>query len=684
MAKVRKLTKTDVVRDLPEVIRYFNSTRAAKNLKFKALLLARTPEEEACMKQVKFAINQGSYTDMKGTIVVSLMDNMIGNPLGRVMVIVLGLLYHEVAHILYTDHNDWCKFIDEFAEKFKTKHGINENVAKHFGHFLINSVEDGRIEYCVSKDYAVTKIPLTTVRSWFWNTNEISEKKDELQDNLFCLTTLATTGLMPKGYATAYASEPELYDMWISLKPLINKYVTTYDDMEVAISYLWDIVDILEDWLVELMKRYPDPEELKKALDEISSPTGSHTSGMSKSSGTSSSSSSTKSSEKTIVNGDDSDETGDDSEEESNPIHDEFKSNPLENNDGGLIDNLSTGKEVDFDESMESIVNRAMKEADDFFEDEDFENIVQADFDDKKSSLSEENDNSDLSESEINEINKYYDDIDESKRDGNWGVKLVYHHQQDRIEKTPEKIKINARPLYNAFKKMLNNKNAEVVRDRKSGHLDTHKLYRIVNNDTRLFNKKTIPNDTDFVFYLLIDGSGSMSGDKYVEAYRAAALLEEGLKGLVPLKIAQFDCDSKVHHRVVKEFNENSPNGNYSWTYCNHHGSECCNMDGYNIRIAIKELEKRTERNKVLIVLSDGQPSGYSSYYGHHAELDVKQAVRLGRRNGIKIFNIMFGSKYEREQLKGDFKYMYERGIVSVPPEEIGSELLKIAKKELF
>ena len=36
------------------------------------------------------------------------------------------------------------------------------------------------------------------------------------------------------------------------------------------------------------------------------------------------------------------------------------------------------------------------------------------------------------------------------------------------------------------------------------------------------------------------------------------------------------------------------------------------------------------------------------------------------------------------DQLADDFKYMYERGIVNVAPEDIGKELLKIAKTELF
>lgn len=694
MAKkiVRRLAKTDVVRDLSEVIRYFNSTRAAKNFKFKAMLLARTPEEEACMKQVKFELNQGSYTDMKGKIVVSLHDNMIGYTLGKVMVIVLGELYHEVGHVLFTNNDEWIKFIKEFGERFEKK-GINKKVAEIFGKQIMNSIEDGREECCITKEYAITKTPIATMRSWWWKNNDLTLKSepDELSDNLFCLASLSSMGWMPKGYAEFYQEEkPELYNMWLNLKPLINKYVITDDHTE-AMPYLWEIVDILEEWLIQLMKKYPDPSELEEAISKMAPPTGG-TSGRSMSSGssgsksTSSGSGSTpsKSRSKEEDEGKEEDEDKSTDEEgktpEENPLHDFFN----DNDDGGLIDKMDNGKEVDATESMDSIVNRAMKEADDFLEDEDFDNIVQADFDDKKNSLEDTSDVSDLNDGELDEIEKFYDSMDSSKRDGNWGIKLKYHHYKDAIQPTPEKIRINARPLYNAFKRLLNNKNADVVKDRKSGQLDLHRLYRIANNDVRLFQKKTVPNDTDFVFYLLIDGSGSMGHDKFVEAYRAAALLEEGLKGLVPLKIAQFDCDNYVHHRIVKEFNQNSRTGNYSWTYCNHHHSESCNMDGYNIRIAIKELEKRTERNKVLIILSDGQPSGYDNYYGQKAERDVKEAVRSGRRQGIKIFNIMFGSSYDRSQLKEDFKYMYERGIVSTAPENIGTELLKIARHELF
>lgn len=690
MAKVRKIGPNDKARDMNEVVKYFNNHRIPKNFKFKAKLLARTKEEEDCMKQVKFVLNEGSYTDMKGLIVVSLHDNMIGYTMKKIMVIVLGELYHEVGHVLFTDNDVWNQWIEEFAERFNKDHDIPIEVGKIFGKQIMNSIEDGREECCITKEYPVTKVPITTMRSWWWDSNEI-QKSNELSDNLFCLASLASMGWMPKGYAEAYEDTPELYDMWVSLKPLINRYVVEENHVD-AIPHLWDIIDVLEDWLANLMKKYPDPKELKEAMEKIPSATGSGTSGMS--SGSRSKGSSSSGGSRSKAKGSSSEEEeessgsgdGEDEDKDENPVHDFFdeeeKSSPNEDEAGGLIDDMSTGKEVDADESMDSIVNRAMKDADDFMEDEDFDNIVQADFEDRMNKKTEEEESTDLSDEETKEIEKFYAETD--KRDGDWGIKLKYHHFKDSIEPTPQNIKVAARPLHNAFKKLLNNKNADVIQDRKSGQLNLHKLYRIVNDDTRLFTKKTVPNDTDFVFYLLIDGSGSMSGNKFTEAYKAASLLEEGLKGLVPLKIAQFDCDHYVHHRVVKDFKQNNKNGSYSWTYCNHHGSESCNMDGYNIRVAIKELEKRPERNKVLIVLSDGQPSGYSCYYGKYAETDVKNAVRMGRKQGIKIFNIMFGSKYDRQSLKEDFKYMYERGIVSTSPENIGVELLKIAKHELF
>lgn len=51
------------------------------------------------------------------------------------------------------------------------------------------------------------------------------------------------------------------------------------------------------------------------------------------------------------------------------------------------------------------------------------------------------------------------------------------------------------------------------------GRLYAGDLYKLYVNDYSLFEKKGTPRTTDYVFYLLMDGSGSMSGKKFTEAF---------------------------------------------------------------------------------------------------------------------------------------------------------------------
>ena len=95
-----------------------------------------------------------------------------------------------------------------------------------------------------------------------------------------------------------------------------------------------------------------------------------------------------------------------------------------------------------------------------------------------------------------------------------------------------------------------------------------------------------------------------MSGDKFTEALRACSILEESLKGIANVKIVMFDYDGDVRHRVIKSFKELNK-GNASWTFSNKQRSGNCNMDGFSIRVATKELLKRNERRKILFTLSD-------------------------------------------------------------------------------
>ena len=84
---------------------------------------------------------------------------------------------------------------------------------------------------------------------------------------------------------------------------------------------------------------------------------------------------------------------------------------------------------------------------------------------------------------------------------------------------------------------------------------------------------------------------------------------------------------------------------------------------------------KRSEQNKILLVLSDGLPSDYHS----HAQAigDVKTAVKTARQNGIKVIAIFFGNDDFRRNTMEEYKEMYEKNLISCAPQDISKELVK-------
>ena len=165
---------------------------------------------------------------------------------------------------------------------------------------------------------------------------------------------------------------------------------------------------------------------------------------------------------------------------------------------------------------------------------------------------------------------------------------------------------------------------------------------------------------------LLTDPSGSMGagiGDgtsKLFTALATAAVLEEALKGIAYTKIVAFDGGTNaVEHCVIKDFDQKEI------------GSRCIdameqiaagngNKDGYSIRAAALDLAKRTERRKILMVLSDGLPSGYFS----EAEAidDVRTAVQAARRRGLLVIPIIYTARTDENV--DAYRRMYEKSMI--------------------
>jgi hypothetical protein len=94
------------------------------------------------------------------------------------------------------------------------------------------------------------------------------------------------------------------------------------------------------------------------------------------------------------------------------------------------------------------------------------------------------------------------------------------------------------------------------VHDRKSGDLDEEALNQIPGGKTDVFEESMIANKSLYRVSLLIDVSGSMSGEKKDHSIRAAVMMMEALDKLpgVSYEIVAFDDNPKV----LKSYNERS------------------------------------------------------------------------------------------------------------------------------
>lgn len=676
-----------------ELVKYLNNFGIARHLKFFAGTLIEDPVRK---KGLSFKFNLGgtSFTDGKD-ITIGVPSFLISHTKEEILGSLKAMTGHESEHINSTPMDLYKDFILKFAEYFKDKHGIHEAIGQHVGNYLANCVEDGRIERILIKRAPGLLNPLIYFRSLWWKDTATKaydaskpEPQKELFDTLFIFCTFATMGQYPSNYPNVHTDE--LCDMMRKLKPDIFDAVNSDDYVE-STDCIWRAIYKIEDWLVEEFKKIPDPDKFK---DDMDSERGGDFGTLSEGNTTTSRKSRSKGKVSSKPLEPKSEEDEEEKKEEENPIHEAFddeeeedegdKGDNEENPDIDGIGEGTDGGKYDSDEKMRRIVDNAIRNAEEKSYEDMHDAVAQADFDDlaEKKKAKEESAKSsgtNLSEEDTKAVRDLYSSLDRS-----WDVPLRVHKYKYDTLKAPDKVRLEGKKTSKEFEEIFLNKASMKTKNKKRGTLDTTCLWKIGVNDTDVFQKKGHPNETDYVFYILVDGSGSMCGNKYREALRATSVLEESLSKFAPLKISQFDCDGKhVNHYIIKDFEDNKKEKNYSWTFANHKNADNCNMDGYSIRIAIAELRKRPERKKVLIILSDGLPSGAGYYYGHDAEQDVKNAIREGRKDRLDIFNIMFGEEYERKNMLATFKYMYERCIVNCNPEDISRTLLKIVKKEL-
>ena len=251
-----------------------------------------------------------------------------------------------------------------------------------------------------------------------------------------------------------------------------------------------------------------------------------------------------------------------------------------------------------------------------------------------------------------------------------WNFREIFRRYELK-DRLPAELDAKGKTLHRKYELLARNRKKPVSRYRKEGKIDPRNLYRLGMNKTDVFMKDGKVNEFDGCAYLLIDNSGSMAGAKRMAACRAAAVQEEAFKGLFPFKIVAFDEQREIIHEVVKDWEERQVL-NTCWNFALHGRQGSGNCDEHDIRIATKELLKRSDRKKLLIVLSDGMPDDMA---------DTKKAIAEARKKGVAVFGIYFEQGKLTENSGAFFKEMYEKDYVICPTGEIEEHLSRLMEK---
>ncbi|GGJ76727.1 vWA domain-containing protein [Virgibacillus salexigens] len=246
------------------------------------------------------------------------------------------------------------------------------------------------------------------------------------------------------------------------------------------------------------------------------------------------------------------------------------------------------------------------------------------------------------------------------------------------------------RKLSNVIKKTIEHKVNAPRKDLMVGRLSKKLLPIVLDEKPRLFYKKNQESkEFDAAFTLLVDCSASMQG-KMEKTKRGIVLFHEVLTSFhIPHSIVGFWEDAmevKEHYQPNYVHRIHS----FSDSFYESQGAKMMqlepredNRDGFSIRVATEELEKRREKNKFLLVFSDGEPA--AANYNQNGIVDTNLAVLEARKKGIEVIGIFLADDAVDESEDQLMRNIYGKERVIVPSvSELPEHFAPLLKKLLL
>lgn len=157
---------------------------------------------------------------------------------------------------------------------------------------------------------------------------------------------------------------------------------------------------------------------------------------------------------------------------------------------------------------------------------------------------------------------------------------------------------------------MTDNKYDRRVPNRKRGKLDMKRLWKAKTGSTSLFTQKEARKGKEYNIMLVVDESGSMNGEKMVQAAETALFLAKNFEAMnINLAILGFNHKLVLHKDFTKAIDDYAV-VNAQMISRAQSGDGTCNHDydalqrGY----ALLSRQKSEHSKNILILISDGKP----------------------------------------------------------------------------
>ena len=254
-----------------------------------------------------------------------------------------------------------------------------------------------------------------------------------------------------------------------------------------------------------------------------------------------------------------------------------------------------------------------------------------------------------------------------SECDSDFKKKYALRDRQRNINAYQENLRVYTRTikrLRDALLRTLTTERSKYPVLSDWGNIDAKKVWRVGKIPaSRLFRRFESNDKGGFVVDLLLDSSMSQKGREPLVAIQAYIIARALLESGIPCRVTGFN--TFMNFTVMKRFRDYSDSiksiENIFEYYC-----EGSNRDGLAIRSICDGLYRRTEDNKILIILSDGKPNdvrmestdktkpfrGILAYNGGLGVADTAKEVRAARQRGISVLGVFTGDERDLEAEK--------------------------------